>query len=195
MENAPENGRVVVETEIFGEGFELTVVPVMADYKNAFDDVEANGWKEKLALKLGNALLSAFDHMLLRVGCSYQIKDVADGDVIEITQQEYLFGTFDRFNLFELIPMAYMFFEASCRSRRFALFNAFETNRKDVIKGAKKLSLLNFGLHLIVTYPFQVGRIKRLSSNKKIMKTLMRFNALSDEKRADLLKKWEKSAS
>ena len=75
---------------------------------------------------------------------------------------------------------------------RLTLRDAFETNRKEVISLAKKLALLDFGLHLIVTYPFQVGRIKRLSKDKKIKKTLIAFDRMDENARQKILIRKEK---
>lgn len=112
--------------------------------------------------------------------------------ILNIRSQEYVFGTFDRFDLLELIPMAYMFYEISHSSSKFELIDAFETNRKDVIKYAKKITLINFGLHLIFTYPIQMGRVKHLTKNKKIFKTLYSFHNMSGAERQRIIDKKEK---
>ena len=191
---APDSHHVV-EIDVENDNFELTVIPKMADYESAWADMDIQNWKEKLAQKAINALLSALDKMMLRVGCTYVISEVKEHDVIYLTPQEYLFGTFDKFDLFELIPMAYMFFETSYNGALCKCSNAFPTNRKEVVSCAKKLSLLDFGLHLILTYPIQVGRIKKLTSNKKVKRTLIKFNRLNEQERRKILDKKEKFMS
>ena len=149
-----------LEIDVESSSFELTVIPKMPDYKSAFLDMEVQNWKDWLAQKVGNALCSTLDKMLLRVGCTYMISDTKENDIICICGQEYIFGTFDKFDLFELVPMAYMFFEASCNGDLCKCSDAFALNRKEVISSAKKLILIDFGLHLLFTYPIQIGRIK-----------------------------------
>ena len=184
-----------LEIDVESSSFELTVIPKMPDYKSAFLDMEVQHWKDRLAQKVGNALCSTLDKMLLRVGCTYMISDTKENDIICICGQEYIFGTFDKFDLFELIPMAYMFFEASCNGVLCECSDAFAMNRKQVVSSAKKFVLLDFGLHLIFTYPIQAGRIKKLTSDRNIKKTLVKFNKLSEKERQEVLDKKEKFIS
>ena len=178
--------------EVFDGDFVLTVIPRMADYRSFFEDVETVGWKGKLANKLGKVLLSSIDKMFLRVGCKYRMTGMTDGDILSIYAQEDFPGMFDKFNLLDLIPMAYMFYEVSCNGRRCALIDAFETNRKEVIGYAKKLAFAGLDLELVLTYPFQVGRIKRLTSNKIVRRKLMKFNQMNEEQRQKYMAKKEK---
>ncbi len=185
----------LLEIDIESSSFELTLVPKMVDYQFASSNMEIQNWKDKLAQKVGNALCSMLDKMLLRVGCTYIISGIKENDVIYVSGQEYVFGTFDKFDLFEFIPMAYMFFEVSCRGVLFECSNAFAINRKEVISSAKKLVCLDFGLHLIFTYPIQVGRIKKLTSRRKVNKTLIKFTKLNEKERQKVLDKKEKFMS
>ena len=91
--------------------------------------------------------------------------------------------------------MSYMFFEASHNGVLCKCSNAFPTNQKEVISCAKKLTLLDFGAHLFFTYPVQVGRIKKLTSDKKVRSTLTKFNRLSEQDRQKVLQKKEKFMS
>lgn len=185
----------LLEIDVESSSFELTLIPKMADYQSAFSDMEIQTWKDKLAQKIGNALCSMLDKMLLRVGCTYTVSRIEENDVIYVSGQEYVFGMLDKFDLFELIPMSYMFFEASCHGVRCECSNAFAMNRKEVISSAKKLVLLDFGLHLIFTYPIQMGRIKKLTSDRKIKTTLLKFNKLNEKERQKVLDKKEKFMS
>ena len=178
-----------LEIDIESSGFELTLIPKMPDYKSAFSDMEIQNWKDRLAQKIGNTLCSVIDKMLLRVGCTYIISNTKDDAVIRIQCQEYIFGTFDKFDLFELVPMAYMFFEASCDGDICKCSDAFAMNRKDVVSSAKKLVLIDFGLHLLFTYPIQIGRIKKLTSDRKVKKTLVKFNTLDKKEKSFLAPK------
>ncbi len=185
----------LLEIDVEGSSFELTVIPKMPDYKSAFSDMEVQNWKDRLAQRIGNALCSTLDKMLLRVGCTYMISDTKENDVICIRGQEYIFGTFDKFDLFELVPMAYMFFEVSCNGDLCKCSDAFAMNRKEVISSAKKLILIDFGLHLLFTYPIQMGRIKKLTSDRKVKRTLIKFNMLDKKEREKILNQKDKFMS
>jgi hypothetical protein len=193
--NFEEKQSDFLEIDIESSSFELTVIPKMPDYKSAFLDMEVQNWKDWLAQKVGNALCSTLDKMLLRVGCTYMISDTKENDIICICGQEYIFGTFDKFDLFELVPMAYMFFEASCNGNLCKCSDAFALNRKEVISSAKKLILIDFGLHLLFTYPIQIGRIKKLTSDRKVKGTLIKFNMLDKKEREKILNKKEEFMS
>ena len=193
--NFEEKQSDFLEIDVESSSFELTVIPKMPDYKSAFLDMEVQNWKDRLAQKVGNALCSTLDKMLLRVGCTYMISDTKENDIICICGQEYIFGTFDKFDLFELVPMAYMFFEASCNGDLCKCSDAFALNRKEVISSAKKLILIDFGLHLLFTYPIQIGRIKKLTSDRKVKGTLIKFNMLDKKEREKFLNKKEEFMS
>lgn len=171
-----------IVAEVYDNEFSLCLIPMMAYTKSDIDEWEPTGLKDKLAKKASKFLLSAMDKMILRVGCTYHIVGLEDGDRLDITLQSYAFGTFDRFDILELLPMCYTFFEVSNFNDYYKLTDAYETNRKDVLKFAKTLSLAdmlgNELLFTIFTYPIQVLRIKHLTKNKKIFKVLTRFNNL-----------------
>ncbi|MBE6552870.1 MAG: hypothetical protein E7666_00850 [Ruminococcaceae bacterium] len=181
--------------EIFDDEFSLSLIPMMADPKSILNEFEENDWKDKLAKKASKVLLNSLDKMILRVGCNYHVVGLQDGDRLDITLQHYAFGTLDRFDILELIPMCYSFFEVSNFNRYYKLTDAYETNRKDVLKFAKTLALTdilgNGFLVTLFTYPMQVSRMKRLTKNKKIRKTLAKFNRLTDAERQRFLDKQE----
>ena len=81
-----------LEIDIRSCNFELTVIPRMVEYKTALSNMEVQDWKDKLARKLGNAMFSMLDKMLLRVGCTYVISGAKENDVIHLCGQEYVFG-------------------------------------------------------------------------------------------------------
>ena len=193
--NVSDKQSDLLEIDVESSRFELTLIPKMPDYKSAFSDMEIQNFKDRLAQKIGNALCSVLDKMLLRVGCTYMISDTKENDIICICGQEYIFGTFDKFDLFELVPMAYMFFEASCNGDICKCSDAFAMNRKDVVSSTKKLVLINFGLHLLFTYPIQIGRIKKLTSDRKVKKTLIKFNTMDKKEREKFLSAQEKFIS
>ena len=88
--NFEEKQSDFLEIDVESSSFELTVIPKMPDYKSAFLDMEVQNWKDRLAQKVGNALCSTLDKMLLRVGCTYMISDTKENDIICICGQEYI---------------------------------------------------------------------------------------------------------
>lgn len=186
-----------ITIEVFDNEFDLTLIPIMSDVSPALNELEENNWKDKLAKKASKLLFDTIEKVILRVGCRYRIDQIQDGDSLDVALQTYVFGTFDRYNLLELFPVAYMFFEVFQGNKRFNLITAFETNRKEVLRAARGITLvgalgIGFLLTLIFIYPIQIGRVKRLTKNKKILKTLTKFNNLSDTKRQQHLDKQEK---
>lgn len=190
-----ETTDVYFSMEVFGETFDLNVIPLVADLQPTLNEWEENTWKEKLAKGLFTTMTALLDKTVLRVGCRYHITNVQDGDRLEIEMQGYRFGTTAMWDLLGLLPMMYVFFEISCFNQRFEPLDAYETNRKDVVKSAKMLAasevLGNGFFATLITYPIQVGRIKRLSGHRKIFKTVHRFYGMSEEKREALMKKQE----
>lgn len=184
-----------LEVEIEGEAATLTVTPQAADYKTVLSELDTDTWKDKFAVKVTDRLMSALQSTLLRVGCKYRLTDLKDGDVLNIIGQEYIFGTFDRFDLLGLFPVIYMFYEVFRGDTRLELLDAFQANRREVLTAAKKLTLLDFGIHLIFTYPIQIGRVKYLSKDRKISAVLKKFNRMSNAERQKFLAKKEKFMS
>lgn len=185
-----------ITAEVFDNEFSLSLIPITADVKTVLNEIEETDWKDKLAKKATGCLMNSLDKMILRVGCNYHIKGLQDGDRLDITLQSYALGTFDKFDILELVPMIYLFFEVATFNEYYKLTDAYETNRKDVIKFAKTFAfadvLRNGFFMTLFTYPIQVSRIKRLTKNKKISKILSKFNNLSDTERQRFLEKQEK---
>ena len=185
-----------ITAEVFDNEFSLSLIPITADVKSVLEEIEENNWKDRLVKKATGFLMNSLDKMILRVGCNYHIKGLQDGDRLDITLQNYVFGTFDKFDILELVPMCYVFFEVANFNEYYKLTDAYETNRKDVLKFAKTFAfaeVLGNGLFLtLFTYPIQVSRVKRLTKNKKILKVLTKFNGLSRIERQRFLEKQEK---
>ena len=185
-----------ITAEVFDNEFTLTLIPITADVKSVLNEIEENNWKDRLAKKAIGFLMNSLDKMILCVGCNYHIEGLQDGDRLDITLQNYVFGTFDKFDILELVPMIYSFFEVKNFNDFYKLTDAYETNRKDVLKFAKTFAfadVLGNGFFLtLFTYPIQVSRIKHLTKNKKISKVLTKFNNLSDVERQRFLEKQEK---
>ncbi len=181
-----------VEIEFFDNNFILSLIPIMPNTDSIINEVEENTWKDKFSKKATKALFKTISHTFLRVGCDYLITDMQDGDRLDIDLQHYPFDTSDIAMALDLVPIEYMFFEVSNFNKRFELTNAYATNRKDVLRFAKTFifsEIIGEGLFGFFTYPIQMHRIKRLTKNKKIFKTLAKFNTSSDMEREKILDK------
>lgn len=180
-----------LDIEVFGSDFDLSVIPIIPDYKKDINNEKVKGLRDKLVKKASSKIFLTCIDMLLRIGCTYQIKGLSNGDVVNIKSKQYVFGIIDRYDLLGLLPMVYMFYEVSYGGKRFELKNAFGVNRKEVIKTARIILLMNFGINLIFTYPFQIIRVKHLTKNRKVNKILMMFNCMNDKQRQKLIDKQE----
>lgn len=165
----------------------LTLIPVPVDCKQMFDELEAKTWKDKLVGKLVKKRLELFEKLLLRVSCTYCISSATDGDLLFVNCQWY-----SRESQLDLIPVAYIYYEVEHYGKPLSPTAACGLNRDEVVKGARKIAWLDFGPELIFTYPIGVGRVKRLTKDKKITRTLQTFYALPEEKRQAIREKMEK---
>lgn len=186
-----------IDIEIIGTSFDITLTPETVNIDPLMDELDAPDWKSKFAKKAFGAVYKAVDDVVLRVGCSYHVEGVSHNDVIVINLQSYIFGTFDCFDLLGLQPIMYMYYEIDSNGNRFQLVNAFGINRKQVVKTAKYIlgigTLPNI-FSFIITYPFQIFRVKRLTKDKNISRIIRRFHNMPDEKRQKKIDKMERMA-
>lgn len=175
------------EIDILGDSLEITVKPTKLDL--GINKEEISGTAEKVFLKFTEKFASVANDMLLHVGCRYIVNDLQDGDVIDVTCRNYSVSGSDQMLIFDLYPVVYLFFEVSKNDQRYEPLDIIPINRDKVLKSARVMALADFGLHLIVTYPFQVGRVKRLTKEKTVKKKLKAFNLMSEEKRKKILER------
>jgi hypothetical protein len=175
------------EIDILGDSLEIKVKPTKLDL--GINKEEVSGTAEKVFLKFTEKFASVANDMLLHVGCRYIVNDLQDGDVIDVTCRNYSVSGSDQMLIFDLYPVVYLFFEISKNDRRYEPLEITPINRDKVLKSARVMALADFGLHLIVTYPFQVGRVKRLTKEKTVKKKLKAFNVMSEEKRKKILER------
>lgn len=195
---APKDNDTPIEyitVDVCGTEFDLELIPLFPDVDSALNEIDNKHWTDKFVKKAAKGLFESLEKMILRVGCNYHISKLQDGDRLDINLQCYTFGTFDRYNILEMIPMMYMFFDVCHFNKRFTTTKAFETNRKDVLKSAKIWALSDGfvnGLFLgLLTYPIQVGRIRHLSKNKKINKVIHKLCHMSEIERQKIFAKQE----
>lgn len=175
------------EIDILGDSLEIKVKPTKLDL--GINKEEVSGTAEKVFLKFTEKFASVANDMLLHVGCRYIVNNLQDGDVIDVTCRNYSVSGSDQMLIFDLYPVVYLFFEVSKNDHRYDPLDIIPINRDKVLKSARVMALADFGLHLIVTYPFQVGRVKRLTKEKTVKKKLKAFNVMSEEKRKKILER------
>lgn len=181
-----------LEVDIYGYEFDLTLIPIMVDYQPELNNLETRKLKDKFVKKTLSWMLSSFENAILRVGTKYHITNIQNMDVLNIDIQAFAHDTSFIAEFFDFMPVMYTFYEVSQFGNRFELTDVCETNRKSVLKTAKTLAFTDFGIHLIFTYPIQVGRVKHLTKTKKIFKTLHKYHNMDEEKRQKLIDKFEK---
>ncbi len=185
-----------VTADIFDNDFDLKLTPVAINIKPTLGELEDTNWKDKFAKKTVDVLFSFVNKIMLQVECTYRVENVQDGDRLDINLQAYVFGRFDRFDLLELIPACYIFFEASSFNSRYRLTEAKAKNRKEVMRSARGLALTdllgNGFFETLIAYPIQVNRMRYITSDKTVKKRLTRFNNLSESERQKFLDKQEK---
>ena len=189
---ADGNAENSAEVDDYGETLEIIATPQMEDYKTEINKLETHGLGEKIAKKFASAALAAVEKDVLRVGCRYKVQNLKDGDEVTVRLQSYAFGSDAGEWIFDFLPVMYMFFEIYTADERSEPLDAYAINRKEVLKTNRVLALLNFGLHLIVTYPIQMTRVRVLTRNGKIRRTLRKFHFMSEEKRQKKLARFEK---
>lgn len=185
MASGSEKSDNLREINIVGDSLDITLKPTKLDF--GINKEEVSGTAEKVFVKFTEKVASVANDMFLHVGCRYCVNDLHEGDVIDITCRNYSVSGSDQMLIFDLYPVVYLFFEISKKGRRYEPLEITPINRDKVLKSARVMALADFGLHLIVTYPFGVGRVKRLTKDKAVAKRLKAFNSMSEEKRKRIL--------
>ena len=183
-----EERRLAVE--IVGDSCELTLTPKLA----ATDDplgvgVGSGGILGGLERGLGKLMSKAEASAVLLVSCRYCVQGLTDGDTVTVVPQRYEHDTsFGAQYLFDLLPTEYFFYEAYHQRTRLEPRGAFGTNRKAVIKTMRPFAMV--GPDGILTYPICMVRIRYLTRDRKVMRTLIKFHRMSDAERAALYNSW-----
>ncbi len=173
-----------ITADVSGDEFDVTVTPIISDCSEDSDNAEPKTLGNKILESAIKASVSLFDKVLLMVGCTYRITGLQDGDRLSIDIQDYTLGaTGFMFELFELMPIMYCFFEVSFFNDRFAPKKAFAVNRKKFLKGSRVMALME-----PLTYLMAMIRARRLSKNRKIFSILSKFHGMSEEKRQKVKK-------
>ena len=184
-----------VSAEVFDSSFDLALAPITPDITSSENAFEQNTLKDKLSKKATDFLVSSLDKLILRVGCSYRVEGIQDGDRLVINLQGCVFGASDLYDLLGLVPLIYAFFEVSRFNTRYKLTDTLPLNRKDVIKASGTLAFAygagNGCLGMLISYPIQKARIRHLTRDKTVSSFLKRFNSFSEKERQEFLNKQE----
>jgi hypothetical protein len=174
-----------LDVEIDGNECDIAIAPIKTDTNNLWEDTPPKNFFDKVASKCGKKLVSFINQIILRVTCEYHLTDLKDGDCIDIVGKQYIYDLWDKYGLFELLPMAYAFYEIEYNGKRAPVKQSFGTNRHDVIRTARPLALFassGYGL-LLFLHPIQMMRIRHLSSKRKVFRTIKKFNKMTSEER------------
>lgn len=186
-----------ITAEFFSNDFDLMIVPIMPDVDSALNELETNRWVDRIVKKTAEMFAYIIEKCILRVGCNYYIQGCEDGDRLDLNVQQYVLGSNRLFSWFDILPLLFEYCEVSSFNSRYEPYNAFGVNRKEVIRANRVVALGNEGFLLgnlltFIIFPFQMMRIRRLSRNKKIYKTIKKFHNMSYEQRQKELKKQER---
>ncbi len=180
--------------DISGSSFDVQLTPMKPLLAGELDEWKAAGLLDRVVKTAAKALLSALNTVPLLVSCAYHADGVQDGDRLDIALQCYAFNVNDKYDLLELNPVMYIFFELADFNRRLAPVKAFSINRKAFLKAARAITFTDLGvcgLLGLIVYPLQMWRARHLSKNGKIRRVLTKFHRMSDEKRQKYFEKLE----
>lgn len=188
----------IFETDVCGDSFELNLIPVAADLSEHINEFRANLEKDRTGGKLlsffvskaASLLDTAVSSLLLLVGCQFRISDVFPDAMFDVRLSGCRVGSKLAEEIFDMFPVLYSFYEINCGSQFFSPENTWSLNREELVRSVKRTTLMDFGLHCIITYPIQGFRAKRLTANKRVRKVIQKFYTLSPEEREKQMEKW-----
>ena len=182
-----------LETDICGDSFDVILTPIVIDLQKQLNQsFPPADWKEQLLEKIATKALGVLNDLLLRVKCKYHIDKFEEHEIFHVRQFGYIHGNTVSANVFELLPILYIYYELQSGTHFWEPVDVESQNRREIIRATRKISLLNFGLDCLFMYPIQVHRIKVLTKNKKVLKILKKFYRLTPEKRQQKMDKWDK---
>ena len=193
--NSEEN-TTKAEMDIYGNSFDLTIIPMQPDLMKDFDEIEEvdrNTLKGKILYKIASKAANFAKDIFFCVECTYHIENFCDGDVINITSLVYSYRSNDFSHTLWLLspempdavfPVGYMFYDVLLNSDRIEPKNTHCINRKATIKQARKFVIAGSAIFLqVISYPIQMLRIRYLSREKKIFSSLLKFSKMKEDKR------------
>ena len=182
---------------------EITVRPQFCEQlREEVKEYRGDGFWDTLAVKaLGKAADSALRNGTLHTALTYRLDLrerlgddlMGDGTLhLTLTERTYTLTAEWVSELLELYPVCYTFFELSEGENAAIPVHALGVNRKHFLRFARKIILLqcagwDVGVLGLALYPFLMGRVKRLSRPRPVLRRLKKLYRLSPEKRAEKL--------
>ncbi|MBQ8753118.1 MAG: hypothetical protein IJZ13_08460 [Clostridia bacterium] len=179
--------------ELYGDSAEITAVPIAYAAPQAGAGVK--GW-----LKMqGRRWLAALENAVcFQVGCSYRLDSLQEREEILLKEQTYACTSYTADLVFDLVPVDYLFFEAVRHGKRQTPTAARCTNKRSALKASRTAALLSasdggFGclsfLLCLPIFPLQMLRVRFLTRNRRMFRTLARFHRMSEVERQKVLRR------
>lgn len=202
---APLGGALIdtVTVEVPENTCEVMVYPQFCEgLKEEVKSFRGDGFWDTLAVKaLGKAADSTLRNGTLHTALTYRLdlrerlgNDLmGDGTLhLTLTERSYTLTAEWVSELLELYPVCYTFFELSEGENAAIPAHALGVNRKHFLRFARKIILLqcagwDVGVLGLAFYPFLMGRVKRLSRPRPVLRRLKKLYRLPPEKRAEKL--------
>ena len=179
--------------EIYGDSAEVTTVPVA--YAAPQTGGGVSGWLKTQ----GRRWLAALENAAcFQIGCTYRLDGLRNGEEIALNEQTYSCTSVTADVAFNLVPVDYLFFEAVRHGERQAPTAARCTNKRSALKASRTAALLSasdggFGclsfLLCLPIFPLQMLRVRFLTRNRRIFRTLARFHRMSESERQKVLRR------
>ena len=181
------NGENYLDAEIYGDKFELILIPQDADYKSVLEEIPTESFGERLATKFLGKVLSSEEKYFLLAECRYELSGISDGQVIEIDPQIYACTNLPVSSPLDLLALRYYFFEVSGRTSRFDLTDAKVLNKEEILKSYKKEAISSYGLDVIWEYPLKMSYPKHYVKDEVATEKLKEFIKMSEEQRQKMI--------
>lgn len=151
------------------------------------------GMLDEVFDRIARKISAAGRDFALRVGIRYRVTGITDGCTLTVTERQYLFDAWDRFNVLELYPVSYVYPEVRMGDRVLPQAERSARNRKEFLSFTKKMTLVAEPtlFSFLVLRPLQIARARSLTRKGKVRRTLDRFYALSEDERADRFRQME----
>ena len=181
---------LLLDVEIEGSECDIAIAPIECDTDKIYEDKSSQTFFNKITSKLAKKVFSSITEAILRVTCEYHLCNLKNEDCINIVAKQYIYGVGDRWYKGGCVPISYSFYEVEHNGKRAKVKQAFGTNRNEMMKNAKQLAFLTALEYLLIIYPFEVSRIRNLSKDKEVIRTIQRFNEMTPEERTKI-EKWK----
>ncbi|MBE6633770.1 MAG: hypothetical protein E7620_05455 [Ruminococcaceae bacterium] len=165
------------------EGVEITVTPTAHPGESDPLAPTSRGFDRFLRETLRHAAAITRNRLLLRVGREYLLTNLQDGERLSLTHHTFVSEPIHLLRLMESAPVIYSFFELKRENGTAKTVRAMPANREDLFLVERATMLRGIGLKTILSYPFRMGRIKRLTRERRLRRALKKYSLMSDEER------------